>query len=69
MRRKAVVALIALVAWVAGEAFVSNAVVGGRYALRACITNFRTTAADVEALPEIVRRHGRAAHAAAEARD
>lgn len=43
-----------------GEAFVSNAVVDGRYVLRACIVNFRTTRADVEALPEIVARHGRA---------
>ena len=32
-----------------GEIFVSNAVIGGRYALRACIVNFHTTAADVEA--------------------
>lgn len=46
-----------------GEAFVSNAVVGGRFVLRACIVNFRTTAADVRALPEIVRRVGAEAHA------
>lgn len=46
-----------------GEAFVSNAVVGGRFVLRACIVNFRTTAADVRALPEIVRRAGAEAHA------
>jgi aromatic-L-amino-acid/L-tryptophan decarboxylase len=39
-----------------GEVFVSNAVVGGRYALRACIVNFHTDVADVEALPEIVAR-------------
>jgi len=31
-------------------------IVGGRYALRACIVNFHTTLADVEALPEIVAR-------------
>jgi glutamate/tyrosine decarboxylase-like PLP-dependent enzyme len=37
-----------------GEVFVSNAVIGGRYALRACIVNFHTELADVEALPEIV---------------
>lgn len=43
-----------------GEAFVSNAVVRGRYVLRACIVNFHTQAADVEALPEIVARVGRA---------
>jgi glutamate/tyrosine decarboxylase-like PLP-dependent enzyme len=42
-----------------GEAFVSNAVLGGRYVLRACIVNFHTARADVEALPEIVARIGR----------
>jgi glutamate/tyrosine decarboxylase-like PLP-dependent enzyme len=42
-----------------GEAFVSNAVVNGKYLLRACIVNFRTTLSDVEALPEIVIRLGR----------
>ena len=42
-----------------GEAFVSNAVIEGRFALRACIVNFRTTRADVEALPRIVVTEGR----------
>jgi len=42
-----------------GEAFVSNAVIDGRYVLRACIVNFHTEQADVEALPEIVARLGR----------
>ena len=42
-----------------GEAFVSNAVVGGRYALRACIVNFNTRGEDVAALPGIVARLGR----------
>lgn len=42
-----------------GETFVSNAVVGGHYALRACIVNFHTTYTDVEAVPEIVARIGR----------
>lgn len=42
-----------------GEAFVSNAVVRGTYLLRACIVNFNTTAADVDALPGIVARMGR----------
>ena len=46
-----------------GELFPSNAVVGGRYLLRACIVNFRTTAADVDSLPESIARIGRAAHA------
>ena len=42
-----------------GEAFVSNAVVRGRYLLRACIVNFNTTGADVAALPPLVTRLGR----------
>lgn len=42
-----------------GEAFVSNAVVDGDFVLRACIVNFRTTLADVEALPALVARLGR----------
>jgi aromatic-L-amino-acid/L-tryptophan decarboxylase len=42
-----------------GEAFVSNAVVRNRYLLRACIVNFHTERADVEAVPEIVARAGR----------
>jgi aromatic-L-amino-acid decarboxylase len=46
-----------------GEAFVSNAVVGGRYCLRACIVNFNTTVSDVDALPGIVARLGREVHA------
>jgi glutamate/tyrosine decarboxylase-like PLP-dependent enzyme len=46
-----------------GEAFVSNAVISGRYVLRACIVNFHTERTDVEALPEIVARVGRAVDA------
>jgi glutamate/tyrosine decarboxylase-like PLP-dependent enzyme len=42
-----------------GEAFVSNAVIGETFLLRACIVNFHTALADVEALPEIVVRAGR----------
>ena len=42
-----------------GEAFVSNAVVNGRYVLRACIVNFHTDVPDVEALPGIVVELGR----------
>ncbi len=42
-----------------GEAYLSNAVVDGRFLLRACITNFRTRLGDVRALPEIVTRLGR----------
>ena len=42
-----------------GETFVSNAIVHGNYALRACIVNFHTSAADVEAAADIVVRVGR----------
>lgn len=41
-----------------GEAFISNAVIDGVFLLRACVVNFRTSLADVEALPEIVTRLG-----------
>jgi aromatic-L-amino-acid/L-tryptophan decarboxylase len=42
-----------------GKAFFSNAVIGGKFALRACIVNFRTSDADIEAVPEIVAALGR----------
>lgn len=41
-----------------GEAYLSNAIVRGRFALRACIVNFRTTQADIEALPQLIVRIG-----------
>ncbi len=44
-----------------GRAFLSNAVIDGKYALRACIVNFRTSDEDIEALPEIVAALGRQA--------
>jgi aromatic-L-amino-acid/L-tryptophan decarboxylase len=44
-----------------GEAFVSNAMVGGRYALRACIVNFNTREEHVYGLPDIIARMGREA--------
>lgn len=47
-----------------GEAFLSNALVGGKFLLRLCIVNFRTSHADIEALPELVVRLGREADAA-----
>jgi glutamate/tyrosine decarboxylase-like PLP-dependent enzyme len=47
-----------------GEAFLSNAVVDGKFALRACIVNFRTSVEDVEAVPELIVRIGRQAHEA-----
>ena len=37
-----------------GSALVSNAHLGERYVLRACIVNFRTTLDDVRALPKLV---------------
>ena len=43
-----------------GEIFLSNAVLGGRFLLRSCVVNFRTSAADIDAIPEIVARAGRA---------
>ncbi|MEO6325903.1 MAG: aminotransferase class V-fold PLP-dependent enzyme [Thermoanaerobaculia bacterium] len=41
-----------------GEAYLSNAVIRDQYVLRACIVNFRTQVADLEALPELVMRIG-----------
>jgi aromatic-L-amino-acid decarboxylase len=41
-----------------GEAFLSNALVGGRFVLRACIVNFHTSLGDVEALPPLLARLG-----------
>jgi glutamate/tyrosine decarboxylase-like PLP-dependent enzyme len=42
-----------------GEAFVSNAVIRGRYVLRACVVNFHTRAADMQAVAELSARMGR----------
>ncbi len=42
-----------------GEAFLSNAIIDGKYCLRTCIVNFRTTLKDIEAIPEIVLRTGK----------
>jgi len=46
-----------------GEVFVSNALVHGHYVLRACIVNFHTDRADVDAVVETVTRVGRAVDA------
>jgi aromatic-L-amino-acid/L-tryptophan decarboxylase len=43
-----------------GEAYLSNAVIHGKFALRACIVNFHTTLPDIEALLPIVLSMGRA---------
>jgi glutamate/tyrosine decarboxylase-like PLP-dependent enzyme len=45
-----------------GEVFVSNAVVGEKYCLRACIVNFRTSRKDIEEVVEIIVREGRSLH-------
>lgn len=42
-----------------GDLYLSNAVVGGRYLLRACVVNFRTTQPDIDALPEAIAAIGR----------
>lgn len=47
-----------------GEAYVSNAIIDGKFALRACLVNFRTTADDVDTLPDLAIRLGRDLHAA-----
>jgi glutamate/tyrosine decarboxylase-like PLP-dependent enzyme len=47
-----------------GEAFLTNAVVDGAFLLRACIVNFRTSLADIRALPGIITRLGREVDAA-----
>lgn len=38
-----------------GQAYVSNAMVNGHFALRACITNFRTTQNDIERTVQVIR--------------
>jgi hypothetical protein len=42
-----------------GRVFLTNAVLRGKFVLRACIVNFRTRLSDVEAVPEIVAAEGR----------
>jgi aromatic-L-amino-acid decarboxylase len=42
-----------------GEAFLSNALIDGRFVLRACIVNFHTSLDDIEALPALLSRLGR----------
>lgn len=45
-----------------GEVFLSNAVVAGKYCLRACIVNFRTSRKDIQEIIEIIVREGRKVH-------
>jgi len=39
-----------------GDSYLSNAIIGGRFALRACIVNFRTREADADRLLDTIRR-------------
>lgn len=45
-----------------GEVFLSNAVVAGKYCLRACIVNFRTSKKDILETIEIIVSEGRRVH-------
>jgi len=40
---------------ISGKYFVSKAIINGRFTLRLCVVNFRTTAQDMEALPGFVQ--------------
>ena len=42
-----------------GEVFLSNAVINGKYCLRGCIVNFRTSKKDIEEIIEIITRNGK----------
>jgi glutamate/tyrosine decarboxylase-like PLP-dependent enzyme len=44
-----------------GRAYLSSATIRGKFALRACITNFRTTRADIDQTLEIIREAAREA--------
>lgn len=45
-----------------GKVFLSNAIVDGKYCLRSCIVNFRTSKKDIEEIIEIVVAEGRKVH-------
>lgn len=45
-----------------GEVFLSNALVKGKFCLRACIVNFRTSEKDIEEIIDIIVREGRLMH-------
>jgi glutamate/tyrosine decarboxylase-like PLP-dependent enzyme len=45
-----------------GELFLSNAIVNEKYALRACIVNFRTSNTDIEEIIEVITREGARIH-------
>ena len=45
-----------------GEVFLSNAIVEGKYCLRACIVNFRTSETDIEEVIQIILKEGAKVH-------
>ncbi|MBU2939904.1 aminotransferase class V-fold PLP-dependent enzyme [Lacinutrix sp. C3R15] len=45
-----------------GEMFLSNAIIEGKYSLRTCIVNFRTTQKDIKECIEIIVKEGRKTH-------
>ncbi len=45
-----------------GEVFLSNAIVAGKYCLRGCIVNFRTSKKDIEEIIDIIVREGKKMH-------
>lgn len=45
-----------------GRAFVSNACLDGKYFLRACVVNFRTTSADIDAVIDLIAGLGELLH-------
>lgn len=47
-----------------GEVFLSNAVVAGKFCLRACIVNFRTSRKDIQEMVKIIVRKGKKVHEA-----
>ena len=42
-----------------GSSYLSNATLGGRFALRGCVLNYRTTLRDMEILLDDLRRVGK----------
>jgi glutamate/tyrosine decarboxylase-like PLP-dependent enzyme len=46
-----------------GQVFCSNALIEGKFALRFCIVNFRTSTGDIEAIPPLLVRFGSQTHA------
>jgi glutamate/tyrosine decarboxylase-like PLP-dependent enzyme len=42
-----------------GQAFISNAFIDGKFSLRACVVNFRTTAVEIERIPRLIAQYGK----------